>query len=103
MLPREDFRIPPARHKNSVNATRNRRREHICNLEANQETEGHDNRRVLSGIVISRVREEQVKISKQCAGIANEDSTKGQHWPKEAFLRVSGGVEKGISEETYVD
>ena len=86
VIPPHDLRIPARGHEDGVDAARQRRREDVGDLEADEEREGDDEGRVLSVVVVRGVGEEQIQVAEQRTGVADEDGAKREDGPDEAVL-----------------
>lgn len=63
---------PTGGNEGGVDPTRQRSGEDICDLEPDEEGEGDDEYRVLSLVVISGLREVQIQVGEEGAGICYE-------------------------------
>lgn len=82
-----DLRVPASSHKDGIDTARNRRGKDVCDLEADQESKGDNDRRKSSILVVARVGEEQVQVRKKPASKANKHGTKRENRSEEAFLQ----------------
>lgn len=62
VLAHHDLRIPRGRDENRLNATLQRRREAVGDLQADEESVRHDDGRERAGGVVGRVSEDEVEV-----------------------------------------
>ena len=88
VVPHEDVGVPRRRDKDGVHAARDGCREDVCDLQADEEGEEHnDGRPVAIGVVLG-LREEEIEVREEGAGVGDEEPAKGQDRADEAFLRL---------------
>lgn len=87
VVPHEDLGVPRRGNKDGVDTTRDGRREDICDLKADKEGEEHDDSRPATVAVVLGLREEEVEVGEQGAGVGDKEPAKGQDGADEAFLR----------------
>lgn len=85
----QDLRVPSHRNKYGVDAARQRCREHIANLETDEERKCHDHRRVSARCVVRGFLDVEEQVSEKCAGISNKDTTKREDRTNQAFLATN--------------
>ncbi|KAM5433801.1 hypothetical protein MferCBS31731_006941 [Microsporum ferrugineum] len=86
-----DLRAPAGGHKDGLDPAGQRGREDVRDLEADEEREGDDERRVLPFAVVRRVGEEQIQVREKGARIRDEEATEREDRPDQAVLQVATG------------
>ena len=89
MLRGSNLGIPPHRHEDSLDTASNGCDKDLTHLQSNQEGECHDNRRECSSVVVGRVREFEIQVSKKSAQITHEQTAHGEHRPDQAVVDES--------------
>lgn len=88
VVPHEDLGVPRRGDEDGVDAARDGRREDVCDLQADEEGEEHDDSRPAAVAVVLGLREEEVEVREEGAGVGDEQTTKGQDGADEAFLKL---------------
>lgn len=78
--------VPSRCDEDSVNAARDGGREDVGNLQANEEGKCNNDGRVAASLIIRRVGEDQVEVSEEGTGVANEGGAEREDGADETFL-----------------
>jgi hypothetical protein len=86
MISFENLRIPGTCDEDGIDTARQRGGEDVGNLKADEESESHNHRRVTAVLIISGLRECDIKVRQEGTSIADEDRTEAENGANEAFL-----------------
>lgn len=98
MVPHQDLRIPSTCDKDGIDTAAERRGEDVADLQANEEGEGENNRRVRAITVVLGRREDQVAVGHESAGVTDEHGADGEDRTDKAF--VDKCVDAAIFDQT---
>lgn len=92
------FGVPSSRHEDRINTTAQGCGKDVANLQADEESKGYDNDRVLAVRVIGRVGELKVQVRKQSGGETDKGGTEGEDWTNQTL--VDKGVDAAIFDQS---
>lgn len=86
MIAPHDLRIPTGGNKNGIDTAGDGCGEDVCDLEADEEGEGHDDGGVLSVVVISGIGKVEIEVSQEGTGVCDEEGAERKDRSDKAVL-----------------
>lgn len=97
-------RVPSSGDEDGLDTAGNWGGEDVADLHANEERESHDDRGETTTIVVLGSSEAEVEVGKEGAGVADEETAKGENGTDQAILGTCQYECKQIQDKTtYVD